>query len=842
MTDIDAPMRYAEPATDRTERDGSVGLVVLLALALAIAAVGLAIVSREMAEPFVLAILAGLAVIGVFCLFAGAVGILHFGPRQARNDVTKAFVDNLPQGALIADSVGRVLYANEAYRDLLGLGPEAVVPAPDRAFAGSPHLAEAIFRLARAAQQGRSLKEEFRLPPPGEEEDEAGVAPRWFRISVQPMPADPRSGRKGALVVWQLDEITQDRARDEANFAKVQAAIAYLDSAPAGFFTADAEGNIEYLNATLAQWLGLDLSEVAGRPLMLERIMSHDSAALIAHTSRGQPQPTTRRFEINLIKRDGTSLPVRVLHRLRGGLAHALVIKRGPGQGDEAGAAELRFARLFHSAPIAIATLDREGAISATNAAFARLFAAAADEGRKVSLEDLVEPESHQALRHALDAALAHQSLIEPVDIAFAGGRERSGRLYLSPIEQTESESEAAIAYAFDTTEQRALEMQIAQGQKMQAIGQLAGGIAHDFNNMLTAIIGFSDFLLMNHRPTDPAFQDIMNIKQNANRAAGLVRQLLAFSRQQTLRPQVLQLGDVLSELSILLSRLLGENIELKLDQASGLWPVKADLHQFEQVIINLAVNSRDAMPGGGKLTIRTANVDERESRELGSLQILPGEYVLIEVRDTGCGMSEEVKQKIFEPFFSTKEVGRGTGLGLSTVFGIVKQSGGYIHVESEEGRGTAMCVYLPRHQEAPGEVEPKPERRVEKPKDLTGRGTVLLVEDEDAVRSFAARALGQRGYQVLEASTGTEALDVFESHQGDVDLVLSDVVMPEMDGPTLMAKLRRDRPDLKIIFISGYAEDSFRKHLAENEDFMFLQKPFDLKELAAAVKAALQR
>jgi len=842
MTDIDAPMRYAEPATDRTERDGSVGLVVLLALALAIAAVGLAIVSREMAEPFVLAILAGLAVIGVFCLFAGAVGILHFGPRQARNDVTKAFVDNLPQGALIADSVGRVLYANEAYRDLLGLAPEAVVPAPDRAFAGSPHLAEAIFRLARAAQQGRSLKEEFRLPPPGEEEDEAGIAPRWFRISVQPMPADPRSGRKGALVVWQLDEITQDRARDEANFAKVQAAIAYLDSAPAGFFTADAERNIEYLNATLAQWLGLDLSEVAGRPLMLERIMSHDSAALIAHTSRGQPQPTTRRFEINLIKRDGTSLPVRVLHRLRGGLAHALVIKRGPGQGDEAGAAELRFARLFHSAPIAIATLDKEGAISATNAAFARLFAAAADEGRKVSLEDLVEPESHQALRHALDAALAHQSLIEPVDIAFAGGRERSGRLYLSPIEQTESESEAAIAYAFDTTEQRALEMQIAQGQKMQAIGQLAGGIAHDFNNMLTAIIGFSDFLLMNHRPTDPAFQDIMNIKQNANRAAGLVRQLLAFSRQQTLRPQVLQLGDVLSELSILLSRLLGENIELKLDQASGLWPVKADLHQFEQVIINLAVNSRDAMPGGGKLTIRTANVDERESRELGSLQILPGEYVLIEVRDTGCGMSEEVKQKIFEPFFSTKEVGRGTGLGLSTVFGIVKQSGGYIHVESEEGRGTAMCVYLPRHQEAPGEVEPRPERRVEKPKDLTGRGTVLLVEDEDAVRNFAARALGQRGYQVLEASTGTEALDVFESHQGDVDLVLSDVVMPEMDGPTLMAKLRRDRPDLKIIFISGYAEDSFRKHLADNEDFMFLQKPFDLKELAAAVKAALQR
>jgi two-component system cell cycle sensor histidine kinase/response regulator CckA len=846
MTDIDAPMRYVSPATDLTSRDGSVVLVVLLALALAIAAVGLAMVSREMAEPFVLAILASLAVVGVFCLFAGAVGILHFGGRHARNDVTKAFIDNLPQGALIADHAGRVLYANEAYRDLLGLEPEAPVPAPDRAFAGTPQLAEIIFRLARAAQQGRSLKEEFRLPPPGEGEEDAGIAPRWFRISVQPMPPGPRSGRKGALTVWQVDEITMDRAREEASFAKVQAAIAYLDSAPAGFFTADANGTIEYLNATLAQWLGLDLSEVAGRQLKLEEIMSADSAALIAPNGRGQAAAATRRFDLDLVKADGTSMPVRVLHRLprsgaSGGLAHALVLNRGPGEAEEAGAAELRFARLFHAAPIAIATVDGQGFISATNAAFMRLFGTG-DDGHKMSLDSLVEPDSHQALRRALDAALARQGLIDPVDIAFAGDKERSGRIYLSPIEQTDGDSEAAIAYAIDTTEQRALEMQIAQGQKMQAVGQLAGGIAHDFNNMLTAIIGFSDFLLMNHRPTDPAFQDIMNIKQNANRAAGLVRQLLAFSRQQTLRPQVLQLGDVLSELSILLGRLLGENIELKLDQAGDLWPVKADLHQFEQVIINLAVNARDAMQDGGKLVIRTANVSEPESRALGVKHLPPGEYVLIEVSDTGTGMSEEVIQKIFEPFFSTKEIGRGTGLGLSTVYGIVKQTGGYIFPESAPGNGTVMRVYLPRYIETAAEVEQgKIERRPEKPKDLTGRGTVLLVEDEDAVRSFAARALGQRGYHVLQATTGTEALEVFASQGGDVDLVVSDVVMPEMDGPTLCEHLRRQRPDLKVIFISGYAEDAFRQHLAENEDFMFLQKPFDLKELAAAVKAALE-
>ena len=845
MTDIDAPMRYAQPAADHTERDGSVSLVVFLALALAAAAVGLAMVSREIAEPFVLAILAGLAVIGVFCLFAGAVGILHFGQRQARNDVTKAFIDNLPQGALIADGAGRVLYANEAYRSLLGLDHASAVPPPDRAFAGNPHLAEVIFRLSRAAQQGRSLKEEFRLPPEGESVEEE-VTPRWFRISVQPMPSDPRAVRKGGLVVWQVDEVTQDQARQEASFAKVQAAIAYLDNAPAGFFTTDSEGNVEYLNATLAEWLGRDLSELANKPLKLSQIMSEDGAALVARAGRGSVQGATRRFDIDLFKADGMGLPVRILHRLppgtgETGLAHALVLNRSPGEADEAGSAELRFARLFHSAPIAIAAVDRQGLVSASNAAFARLFGSAGDEARSIKLESLFGDQDHPAVRKALGAALAGQGLIDPVEISFADDKERSGTVYLSPIEQAEGDRETVIAYVIESTEQRALEMQIAQSQKMQAVGQLAGGIAHDFNNMLTAIIGFSDFLLQNHRPTDPAFQDIMNIKQNANRAAGLVRQLLAFSRQQTLRPQVLHLDDVISELSILLGRLLGENVELSLDQGRDLWPVRADLHQFEQVIVNLAVNARDAMPGGGKLRIRTANLTEADSRELGVQHLVPADYVLIEVTDTGTGMDQEVMQKMFEPFFSTKEIGRGTGLGLSTVYGIVKQTGGFIFADSEIGTGTTLRVYLPRHIETEVEVEaPRPERR-EKPRDLTGHGTVLLVEDEDAVRSFAARALGQRGYHVLEATTGAEALEVFNNHKGEVDLVVSDVVMPEMDGPTLLKELRQQRPDLKIIFISGYAEDAFRRNLTEKEDFMFLQKPFDLKQLAAAVKAALE-
>ena len=851
MTDIDVPMRYATPAADRTERDGSVGLVVVLALALAVAAVGLAMVSREMAEPFVLAILAGLAVVGVFCLFAGAVGILHFGGRHARNDVTKAFVDNLPQGALIADSAGRVLYANESYRDLLGLETEANVPAPDRAFAGNPHLAECIFRLSRAAQQGRSLKEEFRLPPPGEAEEETGIAPRWFRISVQPMPPDPRSGRKGALTVWQVDEITLDRAREEASFAKVQSAIAYLDSAPAGFFTADAEGTIEYLNATLAQWLGLDLTEVAGRALKLEAIMSADSAALIARSGRGQSQGATRRFDIDLVKADGTSLPVRVLHRLprpgsSGALAHALVLSRGPGEAEEAGAAELRLARLFHSAPIAIATVDGEGRISATNAAFMRLFGAA-DEGRKVLLESLVEPESHPALRRALDAALARQSQIGPVDIAFAGDRDRSGRIYLSPIEQTAGEGEAAIAYAIDITEQRALEMQIAQGQKMQAVGQLAGGIAHDFNNVLTAIIMSSDLLLTNHRPSDPSFPDIMNIKQNANRAASLVRQLLAFSRRQTLRPEVLNLTDVLADLRMLLARLTGSDVHLKIDHGRDLWPVKADIGQFEQVVVNLAVNARDAMPGGGDLTIRTKNVAAAECETYNHRELAPADYVLVEIEDSGTGIEPDVLKKIFEPFFTTKEVGKGTGLGLSMVYGIVKQTGGFIFCDSEVGKGTTFRIFLPRHVAQAGAADAEapadqvvPPKAQETPRDLSGSATVLLVEDEDAVRMGGMRALTSRGYTVHEASSGVEALEVYKSLEGKVDIVVSDVVMPEMDGPTLLGELRKINPGIKFIFVSGYAEDAFARNLPADAQFGFLPKPFSLKQLATVVKEML--
>jgi two-component system cell cycle sensor histidine kinase/response regulator CckA len=318
------------------------------------------------------------------------------------------------------------------------------------------------------------------------------------------------------------------------------------------------------------------------------------------------------------------------------------------------------------------------------------------------------------------------------------------------------------------------------------------------------------------------------------------VRQLLAFSRQQTLRPQILNLGEVLSDLSIgLLKRIIGENLTLDVRHGRDLWPVKADVNQLEQAIVNLVVNARDAMPNGGKLTIRTSNVTKDEANSFDHLGFVPADYVLVEVEDTGTGISQDNLEKIFEPFFTTKELGKGTGLGLSTVYGIVKQTGGFIYALSEVGRGTTFQLFLPRHIPS---AEDMPEKKVEAETrtDLTGHGTVLLVEDEEAVRAFAARALTSRGYTVLQAGSGVEALAQIDAHPAEIDLVVSDVVMPEMDGPSLLRELRKRHSKVSVIFVSGYAEEAFRKNLPEGEQFKFLPKPFTLKQLVAAVKETM--
>ena len=396
--------------------------------------------------------------------------------------------------------------------------------------------------------------------------------------------------------------------------------------------------------------------------------------------------------------------------------------------------------------------------------------------------------------------------------------------------------------FALDTTEQRTLQENFAQSQKMQAIGQLAGGIAHDFNNVLTAIIGYSDLLLANHRPTDPSFQDIMQIKQNANRAAGLVRQLLAFSRRQTLRPQTLQLGDVLSELQMLLRRLVGETIELDVVHGRDLWLVKADLNQFEQVIVNLVVNARDAMSEGGRITLRTRNVPAAECAGLQrEARSCPPNTCSSRLQDTGHGIPADVRDKIFEPFFTTKEVGKGTGLGLSMVYGIVKQTGGYVFCRQRARRRrdvphpAAAAYSRARSSSRRRTGSRQARRRPHRPRrDPAGRGR------GGGARLRLARARLARLYGARGRIPGVDALRVVEEAGGKIDLIVSDVIMPEMDGPTMLTELRKRGLTAKIIFVSGYADDAFAKNLPEGQEFQFLPKPFSLKQLIETVKGAM--
>ncbi|AMN43277.1 multi-sensor hybrid histidine kinase [Rhodoplanes sp. Z2-YC6860] len=844
-------------------------MVLLVALALVGAAVGLLLIGRNNATPYILALLALLAMVGVFSLFALATDILRVGGRDGAHPMLQAVVDEAVDGLLITDPRGRVIYANAAYLDLVDARDTDDVRPIERVFIGDPDVSEAVYRLLKAAREGRRAQEEVRV---------TGLKGRpvsWLRLRVSPL----RDGKRfGELTVWGVTDVSRDRERQENIFQELQHAIDYLDHAPAGFFSVDAKGELRYINATLATWLDHDLAQVGSGGLMLSDIVSGNGASLLTTLGAAPGEVRTELMDVDFKTRTGRTLPVRLFHKVAfgadgtPGASRTLVLNRAQDRAGEGAAddtqrsAEVRFMRFFQSTPMAIAAVDKNGKISRSNSLFARLFPSTTKDADSRSILAVVSDRDRAALEAAIRSAAAGQSEIAPVDASLTGnGGDRWGRFYVSPVK--EDDTETAIVYVLDTTSQRVTENQRDQAEKMKSVGQLAGGIAHDFNNVLSAIMMATDFLLNAHKPTDPSFQDIMQIKQNANRAASLVRQLLAFSRRQTLRPQVIDLGETLSDLGMLLKRLLGERVTLDVKHARDLWPVKADISQFEQVIVNLAVNARDAMPNGGKLSIRTANVTAAEAAKFNYTGMPAADYVLVETVDNGTGIPPDIIGKIFDPFFSTKEVGKGTGLGLSTVYGIIKQTGGFVYPESEVGQGTTFRIFLPRH--VPGieetNVETLPETTspaiapfqpaaaaatvavaaapAAKPApaaDLTGHGTILLVEDEEGLRALNARGLTSRGYTVLEAGNGVEAMEVFAENGGKVDLVVSDVVMPEMDGPTLLKELRQKNPELKIIFVSGYAEEAFEKSLPKGQQFNFLAKPFTLKQLIAQVKETM--
>ncbi|MDR3156149.1 MAG: response regulator [Holosporaceae bacterium] len=700
-------------------------------------------------------------------------------------------------------------------------------------FGKYPKIVDAIHRLQSAVKSSKQTHIDIPMNL------HADNSVMW-RIAVAPIPNC--NGFSG----WTIIDLTPSTNTIESLETNCQFLLDIINSSNVGYFCLDENNAIVFCNSIFSHWIGLKIEEIVGNDFH-KHILREKSDPLPSISSRGRlAECVPAKLLLKSQNVDSEiEVVVRQISQENDGIRIYFASKESQQSRDliqALGKIKLYFEHIFEDAPVGILVTDGAEMINACNRTFKSIMGV--ENVDNCSFLDFVSEDEREFVREKLySLIMAVYKSIAPFEIQFKLPKQKTVMVYVSKIEESRrtKDNDGLVMYFVDITEHKELQHQFVQSQKMQAVGQLAGGIAHDFNNLLTAMIGYCDLLLEKYLPSDQAFNDVMQIKQNANRASNLVRQLLAFSRQQTLQPKILSVTDMISELSALLKRLLGAKIDLRVVHSRDVGFVKVDQVQFEQVIINLAVNARDAMKDGGSLIIRTSLYKSKESKFLRGDTMPPGEYVLIQITDTGCGISEDYLNRIFDPFFSTKEKGHGTGLGLSTVYGIVNQTGGFISVESELGTGTTFNLYFPMFSSSDDTLseksEPIPEHKVV---DLTGAGTILLVEDEDAVRMFSARALRDKGYHVIEVANGEAAMEYIRQEADNIDLVISDVVMPKMDGPTLMENIKKYNLAMKIIFISGYAEDNFRESLANNGKVHFLPKPFNLKELAQKVKEVI--
>ncbi len=500
---------------------------------------------------------------------------------------------------------------------------------------------------------------------------------------------------------------------------------------------------------------------------------------------------------------------------------------------------EERFRVLCEQSPLGMSLIDREGRYEYVNPSFVSIFGYALQDvptGMDWFRKAFPDPAHRTEAIRTWKEDLARSGLGEPRPRSYLVTCKDGGSKDIRFRPVSLSSGRQFVIYE-DVTRERELEEQLHQSQKMEAVGRLAGGIAHDFNNLLTVINGYGELLLGRLEKDSPEYREIEEIKRAGERAAALTRQLLAFSRKQVLQPKVFDLNEVISRMEKMLCRLIGEDVVFRTVPGADLWNVKADPGQIEQVIMNLVVNARDAMPGGGKLTIETSNVLLDEEYSTKHHPVRPGPYVMLGVSDTGSGMDEETASKVFEPFFTTKEKGKGTGLGLATAYGIVKQSGGFIWVYSEPGKGSTFKVYLPPSGDRGGVLG----EDVPLPGDLRGRGTILLVEDEEKIRKLAADILEKYGYTVLTAGDGDEALRIAGKHRGEIGLLLTDVVMPGMGGAELSRLLRDLRPGIHVLYVSGYTDNAIVHRGVLDPGIAFLQKPYSPVSLARKVKEVME-
>jgi len=771
----------------------------------------------------------GLCFLGLTYIFHLLLQLVQKPVPDSERQFYDSIIDALADPAVVADAKGRAVYANAPYMKLASKAGLSRLVGFDVLYAGYPDFVEPVYQLGQAAKDGQRMIRDMRISA-GSSAPFADVEkPKWLRLQVAPLSPNNRGGK----TLWRLLDITDDRMRQESAFTRLQFIISYLDQAPVGFFSTLPNGKVDYINATLAAWLGFDLTEVQSGKMMLDEVIGSASAKVLTALEPRDSGHRIDRFVLPLKAKNGATEIYTLINRADYDAqgkplpARCMVMQGAAEAGTVAGPLDI-----MTSLPIGYAALDNEGRILDANAP---LLSLSTKLGRGALMAGAMDAES--AKRFTSRRAEAKSDEPVQMDVGFVGSEQRNAHLTLVPGKS----GEGSAVFAIDKTESKLLEAQLAQSQKMQAVGQLSSGLAHDFNNMLTPIIGFADLLLIKMRPTDPAFQDIMSIKQNANRAAGLVRQLLAFSRKQTILPKPCDLPDQMADLGLLLKRVVGDKVELSISHARDLWPVMVDIHQLEQAIVNLASNARDAMPKGGHFTLTSYNLAAADAASVGHA-LNDEDYVVVQTADTGQGIPKDILNKIWDPFFTTKEVGKGTGLGLSMVYGFVKQSGGFVYCDSEMGKGTTFRIFLPRleAQAASAMVAAKPVAEVAKREDFSGRGRILIVEDEDSVRAFAARALTSRGYTVVEASTGQMGLEVLEDDKVGFELILSDVVMPELDGPGMLKELRKRGIKSKFIFMSGYAEDAFEKTPDSPTDFGFIQKPFSLKQLVEKVKSEL--
>ncbi|TMM50494.1 response regulator [Qipengyuania marisflavi] len=742
--------------------------------------------------------------------------------------VTSAAIENRRRAVAVTDRANRVTCANTTYDSWFAADcAPTELPFDDAA-------RQTLIDASRAAWRDGSADAEALASVTGD---------RRYRMSVE------RAGRGEDYLVWRFSEIVQERNYDGMADRIAGPVGELMSRAGVEVALVDPEGIVLSVTPGLAERSsGQAATSLIGQEFV--QLLRSDDRDRIFFAREGQQGTPQTLVHVPLEAPRGTkpSDANKVLSMM-------LLVDSGVGIGggwDGSGKAAIpQLEALLSALPLGLALTDRDGRFQFANKAFLRAVERE-DSGLPQFPSDLVVREDKAAMADTVRRFAKGATVSGDMAVRLAGDKEEPVSIGLAGVRGL---GDAAVLLSItDSTEEKRLRRQVAQATKMQAVGQLAGGVAHDFNNVLTAIIGYCDLMLLRHTPGDSDYDDIQQIKANSNRAASLTRQLLAFSRQQTLRPVVLQLPDVVSEVSQLLKRLMGDKVEFSVRHDRELGPVRADPQQLEQVIINLAVNARDAMQAHatksgkvdwkGRLTLATRRVLARDVRKMG-IDIMPAnDYTVLIVQDTGGGIPAEHLNKIFEPFFTTKEQGKGTGLGLSTVYGIVKQSNGFIFADNVRGpdgapAGARFTVYLPVHKGAMPAIQRKEEPEETTASEWSVGGKLLLVEDEDMVRAVAERALVRAGYTITTAADGEEGLAHIANGKIEFDLIVSDVVMPAMDGPAMARAIRRVKPKIPILFMSGYAEEQLRNDI-DIDNMHFIPKPFSVQQISAKVAEVL--